>query len=84
MTNPVDPCTGCGQTDDHPKCHVYTADPARPWISWHKDCHANVGCETCSAELEALPGYVRGIIGDKFRSLLVAKMEADAARGSGE
>jgi hypothetical protein len=84
MANPVDPCTGCGQIDDHPKCHVYTGDPERPWISWHKDCHANVGCEACGPELEALPGYERGIIGDEFRELLKARMVALAAQAEAE
>lgn len=76
MTNPVDPCVGCGQNDDHPKDHVYTQDPEHPWVSWHMDCHANVGCKTCREALESLPGYEAGVIGDEFRSLLVARMSA--------
>jgi len=80
--SPVDSCTGCGQTDDHPKDHVYTADPTRPWVSWHKDCHANTGCETCKSELAAIQGYESGIIGEELRSMIVAHHEKVAQAGS--
>jgi hypothetical protein len=75
--NPVNNCVGCGQTDDHPRHSIFTGDPSTPWVDWHKDCHANTGCEVCKTELNALPGYESGVIGDEFRSLLVAKMESE-------
>lgn len=48
---PVRGCTGCGQRDDHPRHVVDTGDPTVD-VVWHKDCHANSGCESCAAELE--------------------------------
>lgn len=71
-TNPTRNCTGCGQVDDHPRHAIYTGDPATPWTEWHKDCHANSGCEVCKEELEAIQGYEPGIVGEEFRQLILA------------
>lgn len=78
---PVNPCVGCGQRDDHPRHSVYAQDPNTPWVDWHKDCHANIGCAVCRQELDDLAvsyGYKPGVIGDEFRALLVERAEANA------
>lgn len=51
-------CDECGQTDDHPKHHVYDPTDGR-FESHHHDCGATSGCAVC-AESEALTGGKRG------------------------
>lgn len=42
---PVRTCIGCMQSDDHPR-HVIDVGDGE--VTWHFDCHAAAGCESCA------------------------------------
>lgn len=70
MTNPVRPCIGCAQRDDHPR-HVLVA-PDGTQIPWHMDCHALASdCEVCTAQLEGVGGVDGNPKGDALRAHLI-------------
>lgn len=63
MSNPVRPCLGCGQSDDHPR-HQVVLPPDMTSVYWHMDCHAQVtGCEICKPVVQSAQGKT----GDDFR-----------------
>lgn len=64
--NPVRPCLGCGNEDDHPR-HQVVIPPDQTSVFWHYDCHALVtGCELCKPIAEAAAGRT----GDDLRKFL--------------
>jgi hypothetical protein len=57
---PQRPCKGCTVTDDHPR-HVIGvitigATSTEFNESWHLDCHATAGCDSCSQRLTDADG----------------------------
>ncbi len=50
-------CARCHQVDDHPRhgVGVVAGTGAQP-ASFHMDCHAQLGCPTCLASVEASGG----------------------------
>lgn len=70
MSNPLRPCIGCAQTDDHPR-HVI-ALPDGSEVTWHMDCHrVATGCEVCSTQTAGAEGSK----GDELRAHLLAGAE---------
>jgi hypothetical protein len=67
-SDPVRPCIGCGQSDDHPR-HVVDNGTGNDAL-WHPDCHARSanGCEVCEAQIAGVPS---GTVGDELRAHLV-------------
>jgi hypothetical protein len=66
-TNPVRPCLGCGQSDDHPR-HVIDVGGVDTF--WHYDCHAQVtNCELCVPVAKAAEGKT----GDELRKHLTSR-----------
>lgn len=66
--NPINPCLGCGQVDDHPK-HVVAVDPVTD-VWWHYDCHhAVTGCQVCAPVVAAAQGKT----GEELRAILTSK-----------
>ena len=67
--NPVRPCIGCGQTDDHPR-HVLVVGDAD--VPWHMDCHViTTGCALCQHQLAGVGGVDGNPKGDALRDHLV-------------
>jgi hypothetical protein len=69
-TNPVRPCLGCSQSDDHPK-HM-TASPDGAFLAYHMDCCAIArNCEICAAQLDGVGGPGGNPKGEKLRQHLM-------------
>jgi hypothetical protein len=47
-------CIGCLQTDDHPR-HVIDTGTGED-VTWHFDCHAAAGCESCAQQSAGADG----------------------------
>lgn len=56
---PVRRCSACGQVDDHPRDIVDNGDPAVE-LNYHLDCHANLGCPACAAQIADRPDGATG------------------------
>lgn len=61
-------CTGCGQTDDHPR-HVIAVPAGQPLVNFHMDCHRLIGCPICTEQLKNADGAQ----GTELRGHLIAK-----------
>lgn len=71
-SNPVRPCIGCGQADDHPR-HVVVVASGEEHVEvlWHMDCHdLATGCDVCHAQLEGVGGVDGNPKGDQLRAHL--------------
>lgn len=57
----LNPCHGCGATDDHPRHHIVRSftDDSQNLVK-HLDCCAAEGCEDCGVKL-AGAGGARGL-----------------------
>ena len=84
MTNPVRPCHGCGQTDDHPRHHHVERTPFGDVDRiLHLDCCASLGCPGCKAQIEGAEGlrgdelrqHIQGL-GHEFHAALQARLNA--------
>jgi hypothetical protein len=65
VSNPVRPCIGCTQTDDHPKHQVVTTSGES--VFWHMDCHVlATGCDLCEQQTKG----ARGATGEALRAHL--------------
>ncbi len=59
--NPVRPCFGCRQFDDHPRHELYGV----PDSAMHMDCCAELrGCGICA---RARSGLAASVVGEAFR-----------------
>ncbi|GGM53319.1 hypothetical protein ACFFX1_54960 [Dactylosporangium sucinum] len=69
--NPVRPCFGCQQFDDHPRHEIIGLDGSDlVGGPMHKDCCAELrGCQVCAYERQGLDPSV---IGEAFREHLLA------------
>jgi hypothetical protein len=68
MSNPVRPCLGCGQSDDHPR-HVIDLD-GQNVANWHHDCHSVItNCELCAPIVKG----AKGKTGDDLRNYIIEK-----------
>lgn len=66
---PLRTCVACTAQDDHPRHDVILQlAPEYVEVSWHLDCHAIAGCESCAAQTAGADGAT----GDAMRAVIVA------------
>ena len=69
---PTRTCIGCTQTDTHPRHDVIVQlAPELVEVSWHLDCHAIAGCESCAASTAG----ANGATGDDMRAVIAANSQ---------
>lgn len=67
---PTRTCIGCTQSDTHPRHDVIVQlAPEYVEVSWHLDCHAIAGCESCAAQTAG----ANGATGDAMRAHVIAQ-----------